>query len=176
MEKEIWKKIEGFGGNYEISSLGRVKSLYKGDGSILCQNLKENGYFEVSLSMNGKRTHKYIHRLVAEAFLKNNGESDVNHINEIKSDNRVENLQWISHKENINYGSCINKRSEKRYKPVIAIYPNGKIEVIKSIGHASKYLGINCDSIYKSLTNKIDSVKGFKFVYGSVYRLENEKV
>lgn len=168
MQKEIWKTIDGFGGNYKVSSLGRVKSFHRySNGRIISQNLKSNGYLEVSLNNDRKRTHKYVHRLVAEAFLNEDVKSDVNHINEIKTDNRVENLEWLSHKENINYGDCILKRSLKRNKPIIVIYPDGNKVTMKSINYASETLGISCMSISSVLKNKADKTKGFKFMYAT---------
>jgi len=166
MENEVWKTINGFG-DYKISSLGRVRSFHKDklNGKIMSLNLKANGYLEVILFNNGKRTHKYIHRLVASYFIEGVPKSDVNHINEVKTDNRVENLQWLDHKENINYGSCISKRSAKRNKPIVVVHPDGKTEILKSINFASEKLSISCNSITKVLRGKKDKVKGFTFIY-----------
>ena len=109
MENEIWKTINDFDGLYEVSNFGRVKSLQQFHGTterILKPFLNKWGYYRVSLRKSNKYYKKSVHRLVAEAFLPNpNNLPEVNHINEVKTDNRVENLCWVSSKENCNYGS-----------------------------------------------------------------------
>ena len=93
---EIWKEIIGFE-NYFVSSLGKVKNL---KGSILSFGISK-GYQKVGLYSNNKRTNLYIHRLVAKAFIDNSeNKPEVNHINGIKTDNRVGNLEWCTSSEN----------------------------------------------------------------------------
>jgi hypothetical protein len=115
MSVEIWKDIENFP-NYQISSLGRVRSLdriiERSDGTIA--NLKERilktfplpaGYIYVDLKKNKKNIKQYIHRLVCEAFYpeyKGCG-LEINHINGIRNDNRLENLEWINHTDNVRH-------------------------------------------------------------------------
>lgn len=109
--KEVWKDIEGFEGLYQVSNLGRVKSLnYKGSGKegILRSNPNPNcigygGYCLVSLRSKTTNTRTYsIHRLVATAFIPNpENKPIVNHINHNKQDNRVTNLEWVTQKENV---------------------------------------------------------------------------
>ena len=102
--KEIWKEIENYEELYWVSNLGRVKSKRK----ILKPINSE--YLKVGLSKNGIQTTKYIHRLVAETFL---GKSDlqVNHKDENKHNNCVNNLEWITFKENMNYGTKQGRES-----------------------------------------------------------------
>lgn len=103
--QEIWKDISGFEGFYEISSYGRVRSVKSGKilSTSKCGGCR--GYIGVSLCKNGKRYGKLVHRLVAEAFIPAvEGLSEVNHKDEDKTNNRVENLEWCSHKYNMNYG------------------------------------------------------------------------
>lgn len=104
---ETWIEIKDFEGFYSVSNLGNVKSLDRilPDGrKIKSKSLKKitnkNGYQMVHLYKNSKRTHCYIHRLVAISFLKSSNKNCVNHINGNKSDNRVENLEWVTHSEN----------------------------------------------------------------------------
>lgn len=110
---EIWKPVKNYEGYYEVSNLGRVKRLERlqtyPDGHT--QNLKEYisngalaiyGYLQVSLSKDGKRTKRYIHDLVAESFIPNpNNLKEVNHKDYNKANNRVTNLEWCTHQENM---------------------------------------------------------------------------
>jgi hypothetical protein len=104
---EIWKPIKGYDGLYEVSNLGRVKSLnYKNTKKekILIEGINR-GYCYVNLFKNKISKTKYLHRLVAIAFLNHTPcgmKLVVNHINFIKTDNRVENLEIITHRENTN--------------------------------------------------------------------------
>ena len=104
--QEIWKDISGFEGVYEISSYGRVRSVKSGKilSTSKCGGCR--GYLSVCLSKNGKRYGKLVHRLVAEAFIPAvEGLSEVNHKDEDKTNNRVENLEFCDHKYNMNYGT-----------------------------------------------------------------------
>lgn len=113
LKTEIWKPIKGYEGLYEISNKGNVRSLdrYVMNGNRCCL-LKgkprktyfiSTGYLMVDLYKNSQRTHYLIHRLVAEAFIPNpNVLPFIDHINTIRTDNRVENLRWCSCKENMN--------------------------------------------------------------------------
>ncbi len=104
--KEEWKDIEGYEGLYQISNYGRVKSLnYKRTGKerILKPTKDSNGYFTVNLRINGTTKSFKTHRLVAKAFIPNpENKSEVDHINTIRDDNRVENLRWVTREENCN--------------------------------------------------------------------------
>ncbi len=108
--EEIWKDIKDYEGIYQVSNLGRVKSIARkvkysrGNHSyyqyqqerLLSANQKSNGYLEYSLCKDSKRTHKYIHRLVADAFIDNpNNLPVVNHIDEDKQNNKVDNLVFL---------------------------------------------------------------------------------
>lgn len=111
---EVWKDVVGYEGYYEVSSYGRVRSVGKyvnvairynnvryRKGRVLKLNLKRNGYLTVDLSKDNKTKTISVHRIVAMAFLPMiEGKNVVNHINLNKLDNRVENLEWTTHKEN----------------------------------------------------------------------------
>ena len=113
MEEEIWKPIKEFEGYYEVSNMGRVRSLnYKRTGKKkILKNIEDyKGYLEVGLTKNGKRKQFKVHRLVAEAFIPNpENKPCIDHINTVKSDNRVENLRWVTYKENSNNEKTLEK-------------------------------------------------------------------
>lgn len=97
---DFWKDIQDFEGLYQVSNTGQVKSLR--NNKILKPGKTSDGYLQVTLSKNGEAKCFLIHRLVAEAFLPNEEElPEVDHINNDKADNRICNLQWISHVENL---------------------------------------------------------------------------
>lgn len=112
MEQETWKEVDGYNGIYLVSNLGRVKSIdhyirNKHDsrslkkGRILKQSMSVKGYLQVSLSKNTKRFSTGAHRLVALHFIPNpQNKPQVNHINGIKHDNRMQNLEWCTNSEN----------------------------------------------------------------------------
>lgn len=124
---EEWKPVVGYEGLYEVSSLGRVRSLdryvknnysyWLRKGKVLSPEKNKDGYLLVSLCCNGKRYLRTVHRLVAEAFIPNpDNLPEVNHINEDKSNNRVENLEWCTRKYNINFGTARIRRRETLIK------------------------------------------------------------
>lgn len=116
--KEFWKVIEDFP-NYLISNKGNVKTVKTLENRILFT--KDDGYVSCTLTLNGKSYYKYVHRLVAEAFVINpKTKKQVNHKNGIKNDNRVENLEWVTPSENIRHaietGLLKYKKKEKDIK------------------------------------------------------------
>ena len=116
MEEEVWKPIKDYEGLYEVSNLGRIKSLnYKGTGKEkLLKNIEcSNGYLTVSLTKNGKQKVFYIHRLVAVTFIPNpENKPCIDHINTIRTENCVWNLRWVTYEENNNNSLTKKKMSE----------------------------------------------------------------
>ena len=106
--KEEWRDIKGYEGRYQVSSFGRIYSCYS--GICLKIHTREDGYTRVSLYKNNRYKSFLVHRLVAEAFISNpNNYTQVNHKDENKQNNRVENLEWCTARYNTNYGTH-NKR------------------------------------------------------------------
>lgn len=150
MQEEIWKDIPNYEGIYKVSSLGSIKSLErfrfgnKGAMTIvnsrtLATSINRNGYVTVCLSKNSKKKTRTIHQLVAMAFLnhKPNGHKIVvDHINNIRTDNRLENLQLITQREN----TSRNKTSKCKYTGVSLDY-NNKFKCSITINGKVKYLG-----------------------------------
>ena len=106
---EVWKELDGFNGYY-VSSLGRIKSPR---GNILKGSKLKDGYLAVCIKQNGRFISKKIARLIAKTFVPNPDDKPcVDHINTIKSDNRAENLRWVTYKE--------NAHNEITYKRILA--------------------------------------------------------
>lgn len=117
--KEKWKDIKGYEGSYQISNLGRVKSLKYGKEKILKNNNTSGEYSLIYLSKNSKVSSYRIHRLVASAFIPNpNNLPQVNHKDENKHNNNYKNLEWCSVSYNINYGSRNINHAKKMSKMV----------------------------------------------------------
>lgn len=144
LPNELWKPIRGYEGLYEISTMGRVRSLR--NGKILRPWKNTNGYLYVDLFKDGKRKHFKVHRLVAEAFLKPvPGKDFVNHLDEVKTSNHYSNLKFCTVKENLNWGTrnervAKAKINGKLSKPVQGINPStGKVVVeFPSIAEAGR--------------------------------------
>ncbi len=113
--EEIWKPIEGYENFYLVSNLGKIKSIR--NNIIMKPQKLYNGYEIVGLSKNGTTTRKTVHRLVATAFISNiYGKTQINHINGIRNDNRLINLEWCTPKENIY--DAITRNSMNGYQNV----------------------------------------------------------
>ena len=162
---EIWKDIEGFEGLYQVSSLGKVKSLnfnHTKKEKILKHGSSKEGYLRVNLCKEGKVTTHTVHRLVAQAFIPNpDNKSQVNHKDEDKTNNKVENLEWVTNKENINYGTRIERCSKPIYG--INVKTNEKIE-FSSTREAGRS-GFNQGNIVNCLKGRRKSHKGYKWFY-----------
>lgn len=179
-----WKDIAGYEGHYQISNYGNVKSLSRTIknsryqfGSVKDRTLKQaintNGYSFVSLRLNGKQKSVSIHRLVAIAFLANpDAKEQVNHINGVKSDNRVENLEWVTRSENVlhAYRSLKRKSSQqgKVGKESFSAIPISQYDMqgnfvayFESQKDASIKTGVNARSINMCYKRKQKTAGGF---------------
>ena len=170
-EGEYWKCIPGFNNCYMASNLGRIKSLerddvyYRTDYKTTCvrhRNTKilhygqdKDGYYACAPCLNGKRFAKKVHRLIALTFIPNpNNLPCINHINEVKTDNRVVNLEWCTSLYNVRYGTAIfrtalhNRNHPKRSKPVYQYDLSGNfINHFPSISEAGRKTGIEVTNI-----------------------------
>lgn len=159
---EIWLDILGYESLYQISNFGNIKNsknkILKGCGF-------KNGYRQVVLCKNNIHKSYYIHQLVAKHFLPNpNNYIEVNHINEIKTDNNVLNLEWCSHKYNCYYSETWEKISKKCFQ----YNKNGTfVNVYPSILDASKKTNISDGNINQCCLNKRKTAGGFIWKYAN---------
>ena len=154
---DFWKDIEGYEGLYQVSNTGQVKSVKS--GKILKPDKRKEGYLQIGLYKEGKKKKFLIHRLVAAAFLPNEDElSQVDHINNAKTDNRVCNLQWISHVEN-------NRKRETGImipKRVICVETG---EIFESVSAAARAINRKPYTVSKHLKGILKTCAGKHFKY-----------
>ena len=163
---EVWRPIAGYEGLYEVSSFGRIRSMRYG---YLLTPDEARGYLRVTLYKNGTRNRQTIHRLVSKAFLPNPcNKPAINHIDEDKSNNRVDNLEWCTQKENCNHGNRNKKISSGISKPVKQLSKAGKLLAIwESMTIASEVLGISLSEISVCTREHHKSAGGYKWRYAN---------
>lgn len=168
--KEVWKDILGYEGLYQVSNLGDVKSLPKHCGNRptqekLCSQAWCRGYKRVCLCKDNVLKHKQVHRLVAEAFIPNpENKPQVNHINGIKNDNRVSNLEWASVNENLKHArDVLGKKDARPARKVAQIENNIIIAIFGSISEAKKKTFIN--NISGCCRGVLKTAGGYKWKY-----------
>jgi len=160
MITEIWKELKDYEGNYEVSNFGKVKSIKFEKEIILKPRLNKSGYYYVNLWKNGKSKSINVHQLVAIAFLNhipNRHKLVVNHINFIKTDNTVENLEVISHRKNT------NKKHLTSTSKYVGVFWGNKIKKWRSaivLNGKQIHLGTFIDELEaaKAYNNKLNEI------------------
>ena len=149
---EVWKDIKGYEGHYQISNIGRVKSLARmrfGKGGclsplkerILKQKTSKSGYKSVHLRCMDYQSHPTIHRIVAEAFIDNpDNKPTVNHIDANKENNHVDNLEWITQSQNTRYAFLKGNKSQKGEKNNMAKLTMEKVKEIRKFKEENDHL------------------------------------
>ena len=184
--EEIWKDIEGYEGLYQVSNLGRVRSLdqertkphprntsmvmhYTQKGKVLKPKSDGVGYWQVCLWKDKKSKTIRVHRLVAEAFIPNpDNLPEVNHIDEDKTNPIVTNLEWVTKSGNMCHGTCGERMGRNHWKAIVQMDMDGN--VIKEwpcAQHASKALGISHSQIIGVCKKHKghDSAGGYRWKY-----------
>lgn len=183
-DSEVWKDIVGYEGLYKVSNKGNVYSVErissqgnKWGGITLKPARHRDGYIYVALCKNGIKNYKLIHRLVAETFIPNpKGFLEINHIDEDKINNHVENLEWCTRKHNINHGKRTEKVGKKLSKKIRAVnIETGEVLTFNSTveardkGYTSSNVSVACRGVYKSGNGKLigdgHTYKGHKWSY-----------
>lgn len=169
--EEIWKTViydgEVYEG-YEVSNMGRIRSLnYRRTGKIqvMKPTTDTNGYLQARLMRDGKQKICLVHRLVATAFIENSdieNKTEINHIDENKKNNRADNLEWVTHKKNINHGTR-NERTAKAISKKICCVETGI--VYESTREVERKTGLNHSSISKCCNGKQKTVGGYHWEY-----------
>ena len=185
MKNEIWKPIRGYEGVYEVSSLGRVRSLdryvkhYTGvlrklKGKYLATTIS-NGYLSTGLTKNGKTKTHNIHRLMGVSFIPNpENKRCINHIDGNKLNNSLENLEWTTDKENLNHawdnGLCENVRNASRKRKGVWKNTHASKKVVDENGHiypsvvvAADSCGINYSTLVSKLNGRLKNNTGLKY-------------
>ena len=163
--KEIWKDIKDYEGLYQVSNLGRVKRITT--GRVLKPLKHANGYLMVKLSKNSIVYTKTTHRLVAEAFIPNpEHKSEINHIDENKTNNNVSNLEWMTRKENINHGTRTERMSKTQSIPIIATnIKTGESKEFYGARACARQLGLTHGNITSVLKGRYKQTGGYTFKY-----------
>lgn len=173
---EIWKPIKGYENKYEVSNLGRVKSLERYDKynrhiyeKILIPKKHSGGYLRVGLS----RKDYYIHRLVAEAFIDNpNNKKYINHIDGNKTNNKVENLEWCTANENMQHAYYVLKYANREFMSKIANCENHK----RAIKNRRKFTEKQIYEIRNSSESEYKIAQKYNVSRGLINSIKNYKV
>ena len=165
--EEIWKDIDGFKGLYQVSSFGRVKSFQGKEPKIMSLSKDKYGYYKCCLHKDTKEYYFKVHRLVAQTFIPNpNKFSQVNHKDEYKTNNYVENLEWCTIDFNLEYGTGRKRSIEHRKKPIEMYDKENIIEaVFPSLREASEETKIDKSNISACCLGKVKTAGGFIWKY-----------
>ena len=161
---EIWKDVVGYEGLYKVSNKGNVYSVERRSaigrkcGGRILKPINARGYLRLMLCENGMRKQHYVHRLVAQTFIPNhNNHLEINHKDENKKNNCVENLEWCTREHNNNHGTRNEKASQKLSKRVKAVnVETGEVTIFKSTreagrkGYTQEYVSSACRGVYRS--------------------------
>lgn len=167
--KETWKPVYNYE-TYEVSSMGSIRNVTS--GIVLKPQKRKHGYLSVWLYAKGGRKQVSIHRIVAEAFCeRKNGQDEVNHLNEIKTDNRAENLAWCTRSENCAYGDVLAEkrkawRNNRRSKAVRQYTLSGDfIKEYPSMHEVRRQTGFAESNVHHAINGRYSQAYGYRWKY-----------
>jgi len=162
---EVWKDIVGYEGLYKVSNLGNIVSTYT--GNLMKLGTGARGYLIVGMTKNKKQTTHTVHRLVAIAFIPNpNNYPQVNHKDEVKTNNMADNLEWCTGIYNMHHGKTIERASAGRCKKVNQYTLDGTfVRTWESLKSAGQFLGIFPSHISRCCTGELRQTGGYKWEY-----------
>lgn len=168
--KVIWKDIPNYEGLYQIDNFGNIKSLhnYRGKNNILKPRIKR-GYYTIGLRKDGKRKWIGIHRLLAETFIPNpNNYPVVNHKDENKLNNNLDNLEWCTVSYNNSYGTRLKRVKSKVAKPILQFDLEGNfLKQYPSLMDASRETNLNQSTMSHCANGKYKTCGGYIWKYKS---------
>lgn len=167
----IWKDVVGYEGKYRVSNMGEVMSIIN-NPHLMTRSLSSSGYLIVTLSNNGAVRHENVHAVVANAFVENkDGKPWINHIDGNKLNNRADNLEWVTPRENHNHAVKLGLKPARpmgkaRSFPVLQFDTDGSfIKEWKNRAEAAKYYNCHPDSIRHCIRGKVKTCKGYIWKY-----------
>ena len=172
--EEIWKDIPGYGGLYQVSNLGRVRSFQRNKEKILKPYITRNGYLLIALYKDKGAKAYTVHRLVLSTFnpIENMNQLDVDHINTIRTDNRLENLRWTSRKENCNnplskihYSESRKGENHPNAIPVVQLTLDEELVEVYGASMDAEKNGFNNSKINMCCKYKRKTHGGYKWMY-----------
>lgn len=165
---ELWKDVVGYEGLYQVSNMGRVRR----DGRVLSTPQDSNGYCITVLCKDGERRSAKVHRLVADAFIENpNGYAEVNHLDECKANNRVDNLEWCTRLHNIRHGTGIKRHADAQRNrhgsmEICQFLPDGTLaKTFPSVREVSRVLGFDRAFVTRCAKGKHPFAYGYKWEF-----------
>lgn len=162
--KEEWRDVKDYCGYYQVSNFGNVYSVRS--DKQLKHSKNRGGYLFVVLCTDSKPKQFKVHRLVAISFLTNpDNKPQVNHIDEDKTNNRLDNLEWVTAKENTNYGSRNKKAAKSNSKNIKVIYQDNTYEYWDSASEFAREFGIHRQHVSDVLLGRQKTTNGMKFEY-----------
>lgn len=163
--EEIWKEVPGFEGLYQVSNYGQIRSTPRRGtaGGIMKGHIDKKGYINITLRKDGTQYTQKLHRLIAITFIPNpNNYPEVNHKDENKQNNRVDNLEWCTTSYNHEYGTRTVRASTRCGKPIRCVETGIEYQGAK---WASKEMGIDSSGITKALKNPNRTCGGYHWQY-----------
>ena len=164
LKNEQWRDIDGYDGMYQVSDLGRVRSRKSGEWKVMRARKDRLGYLNIGLCRNGKQKRFYVHRLVADAFIPNDDDSKtvINHKNECKDWNKVDNLEYCTQQYNVTYNDLNWRRKNGKRRKIAKLY-NPDLSIADNL-EIFKANGIDCDEkTVRNLRKDLGLTKKHKF-------------